>query len=113
MDLRLPPHLEVSALIREVQAQGGFGTVLKKGERDAGTILVVLTENGANQRLYERMPQLDGTRAWTCSKRENGENPQDFADYLQRRGDQDRDVWIVELDIVNGERFIAPLTEKG
>ena len=111
MDVRLPAHIEASALIREVQAGGGFATVLQKGERDAGTILVILAENGANQRLYERMPQLDGPRAWSCTRRENPENPRDFADYVQRRAAQDRDLWILELDIANGERFIVPLAK--
>jgi hypothetical protein len=97
----------VSSLIRRVQAEGGFATVLHKGERDSGTILVVLTERGANARLFERMPQLDGTRAWTQSKEEDHENKREFADYLERRVKQDSDLWILELDIAYGERFIA------
>ena len=46
--------------------QGGFATVLHKGERDAGTILVVITRNGEQSVAYERMPQLDGTRGPGC-----------------------------------------------
>lgn len=107
MEARLPAHLEVSGLIRSVSAEGGFATVLHKGERDAGTILVVLTENGANARLYERMPQLDGTRKWTCSRRQDPQNMQEFSEYLGRRGEQDPDLWIVELDVAKGERFIG------
>jgi hypothetical protein len=98
----------VSSLIRRVQAEGGFATVLHKGERDAGTILVVLVERGANARLFERMPQLNGTRAWTQSKEEDHESKREFSDYLERRVKQDPDLWIVELDIACGERFIAP-----
>lgn len=107
MDVRLPAHLEVSALIRQVQVEGGFGTVIRKGEREAGTILVVLTERGENSRVYERMPQLDGTRGWHCSIRQDDEKSLDFTNYLERRGDQDPDLWIVELDIADGERFIG------
>lgn len=107
MDARLPAHMEVAALIRSVQAAGGFAMVLSKGERDAGTIMVVTTQGGGNARAYERMPQLDGTRAWTCSKAQNPENPQEFTEYLERRGRQDPDLWIVELDVAAGERFIG------
>ena len=60
LDARLPAHLEINALIRRVAAEGGFGSVLQKGEPDAGTILLVLTERGGNARIYERMPGLDG-----------------------------------------------------
>jgi Uncharacterized conserved protein len=107
MDIRLPAHLEVSSLIRTVNAEGGFATVLSKGERDAGTIMVVVTEGGREGRAYERMPQLDGTRQWQLSRRQNLENPYEFGEYLARRGDQDPDLWIVELDIAQGERFIG------
>ena len=107
MDSRLPAHLEVAGLIRSVEAAGGFATVLSKGERDAGTIMVVVPENGGNSRVYERMPQLDGTRQWHCSYREDPEKKQEFLDYLNRRGRQDPDLWIVELDIAQGERFIG------
>ena len=34
-DARIPAHLEVSGLIRSVQAAGGFATVLAKGEKTA------------------------------------------------------------------------------
>ena len=49
----------------------------------------------------------DGTRAWHCSKVQDIENKQEFADYLDRRGNQDSDLWIIELDIANGERLIG------
>ncbi len=107
MDARLPAQLEVNALIRLVAAEGGFGSVLQKGEADAGTILLVLTERGANARVYERMPDLDGQRKWRQSRAENPENKREIDEWLDRRGAQDPDLWIVELDIVDGERFIG------
>lgn len=110
MDARLPAHLEVAALIRRVQAEGGFAAVLGKGEPEAGTILVVITENGVNSRVYERMPQLDGSRKWSCSKSQDPENKAIFDEYLERRKRQDPDLWIVELDIARAERFIGPIS---
>lgn len=107
MEPRLPAHVEVAGLIRRVQAEGGFATVLNKGERDAGTIMVVLTENGENTRVYERMPQLDGTRSWHCSKVQDTENKTEVSEFISRRALQDPDMWIVELDIAGGERFIG------
>ncbi|WP_340588230.1 DUF1491 family protein [Erythrobacter alti] len=107
MDERLPAHLEVSGLIRAVQAEGGFATVLAKGERDAGTLMILCCENGTKLRAYERMPLLDGTRGWVLSKEQNTDKPEEFADFCERRKRQDSDLWIVELDIANAERFIG------
>ena len=103
---RLPAHLEISGLIRSVNAAGGFATLIAPGERDAGTILVVCCENGAHSRIYERMPQLDGSRTWALTKEQDAENPAEFSEYLERRKHQDSDLWIVELDIADAERFI-------
>lgn len=113
MDARLPAHLEVSALIRQVGAAGGFGMVLAKGERDAGTILAVLTHNGADTRIYERMPALDGTRTWQCTRRQSPDRPEELPEYIDRRKRQDPDVWVVELDVANAERFIGVEIEQG
>lgn len=107
MDARLPAHLEIDALRRATEGAGGFAAVLHKGERDAGTILVVLTEKGANARLYERLPSLDGLRKWQLSKVQDTENPWEFSEYLDLRGTRDPDLWIIELDIPNGERLIG------
>jgi hypothetical protein len=110
---RLPAALEVSGLVRAVQAEGGFATVVAKGEADAGTILLVLLERGRDARLYERMPLLSGERAWQCTRRDDPENPGGLDEFLRRRRAQDPDVWIVELDIPQAERFIGPTIAPG
>lgn len=112
MDARLPAHLEVSAMIRAVEAAGGFATVLKKGEKEAGTILVITCEKGRDSVLYERMPDMDLGRKWAEVKRQNPENPFDFNDYVERRGQQDADCWVVELDVANGQQFIVGMPTR-
>lgn len=107
MDARLPTHVEVGGLIRAVEAAGGFATVLARGERDAGTVLIVTIDRTAGATLYERMPQLDGSRPFIAAKRENTDSPQEFADYLDRRRCQDPDCWMIELDVADAARFIA------
>ncbi|WP_298199508.1 DUF1491 family protein [Novosphingobium sp.] len=110
---RLPTQLEVSGLLRRVQAEGGFAMVLAKGEPDSGSLLVVITNKGNDSKAMERMPSPDGGRVWTVARRESIDNQQDFADWLDRRRQQDPDLWIVELDIPNGERFIGSSIATG
>lgn len=87
--------------------------MLKKGEREAGTIVAVLTEKGANPRLFERIPDAEGGRIWHCTKFQDAENSTEFNEYLARRTARDPDLWIIELDIVNGERFIGLTDDPG
>lgn len=109
MDARLPAHLEIGAILRAVQAQGGFGTVIHRGEQDAGTILILTMYRGDQVTLFERMPQLDGSRPFIAAKRENAENPREIDEYVAKRKRQDPDIWVIELDVADGERFVASL----
>jgi hypothetical protein len=106
MSDRLPAHLEVSGIIRAVQGAGGFAMVMAKGERDAGTLLLICCERGTHARALERMPHPDGTRAWITAREQDPENPRDFWSYIERRKAQDSDLWIVELDVAEVDRFI-------
>ena len=105
--MRLPAHLEVSALVRAVNDAGGFATILRKGERDAGTILIATRHRGDSLCLYERMPDLDGTRRWTKTREQDPEKEREFSEYLERRRQQDSDCWIIDLEIAQAERFIG------
>ena len=109
MDDRLPAHLEISGMIRAIESQGGFASVIAKGERDAGTILILTIYRGENAVLFERLPQLDGSRPFIAAKQQNPEKPQEIFDYLEKRKKQDPDIWILEADIADGARFIASL----
>jgi len=107
--MRLPAHLEVSAVIRLAQSEGGFATVLNSGERDAGTLLIVTIDRGSGARLFERMPQLDGSRSFVQTKVQDPEKTAEFFEYIDRRSAQDPDIWVIEVDIADPERLIANL----
>lgn len=108
---RLPAHLEAGAILRLAEAQGGFGMVIAKGERDAGTILLVTIFRDEPARLYERLPQRDGTRRFQLIREQDAENKAEFSEYLERRKRQDPDIWIVEVDVADSERFVASLLQ--
>ncbi|WP_379548648.1 DUF1491 family protein [Qipengyuania sp. DSG2-2] len=109
-DSRLPAHLEIGAIRRLIEAQGGFASVLFKGERDAGTIMLLTIENGTSAQLYERMPQMDGSRQWTLSLPKGIETYREFSEYCRKRHASDPDLWILEADIADPARFIESLS---
>jgi hypothetical protein len=111
MDARLPAHLEAAGILRLAESQGGFATVLARGHREAGTILLVTLCRGGPAQLFERMPALDGSRAFVSTKLQDPEKPLEFSDYLARRQRQDPDIWILEVDIDDPQRFIANLPD--
>jgi len=103
---RLPAALEVSGMVRRTQAMGGFACVLHKGEADSGTILVVALDRENLGTLYERLPDPAGPRRWVAVRQQDRAARASFDDYLVRRKEQDRDLWIIELTIADVERSI-------
>ena len=102
---RLDTQLLVSALLRRVESAGGFATVIHKGDRMSGIILVQLLERGHFHTLLERMTDLDGRQKMVPCGPKNDVQDIDIINYISRRKAVDPDLWLVELDIADGERF--------
>ena len=98
---RLASSVLVGALIRQAETHGGFAAVLAKGDADAGSIAVILTERGAGACLYERLLQPDGSYAWS----ESPAGSESLAALIVRRRRFDPDLWVLELDIPSRQRF--------
>jgi hypothetical protein len=105
---RLGSGLYVSALLRLAEREAGFGTVIAKGDRDAGAILIVLAERGKRVRLLERLLRGDGIYAWD-SPLGAGHNEADIDKFLEKRRRFDPDSWVIELDTASAERFAAEM----
>ena len=112
MEPRLASSVLVTALLRRAEAEGGFGTVLARGDATAGAIALVLVERGANPRFVERVLQPDGRYAWQETKL-SMESDGELQALIARRRRFDPDLWILELDIVSVERFAAEMNSIG
>ncbi len=81
-----PAHLEVSGPDPRGRRRRRFR---HRGRQEANAMPVRCWSSAARgdreAAAYERMPQPDGTRAWTLSRRQDPENPQEFWDYCDRR----------------------------
>lgn len=104
MSGRLATHLAVGALLRRVNDAGGLAVVRASGEAQTGAILAVLVERDG-VRAVERMRGFDDRDSLVAA------GPVDDAaameDYWRARRRRDPDLWVVELDIAGGERFVA------
>jgi hypothetical protein len=107
MTARLTSRITIQALFRRVQAAGGFAAVIARGDEVAGTILLVCRERGAFKSLLERTADLDGGYRFTPCGPQDVESDSERDSYIQRRRDRDCDLWLIELDIPDAERFAA------
>ena len=61
----------------------------------------------------ERVLGLDGDYRGSASARPNSAGSAEIADFLAKRARFDEDLWAIELDIADAERFIAETTSVG
>ena len=110
---RLPAELEATGLIRRVQAQGDFATIVRKGDPASGALLLLITSRGSHFACLERVLTLEGRYAWQpCGPCESASSAE-VGHFLAQRTRFDPDLWAVELDIAAPERFIAETTATG
>lgn len=110
MSPRLKSEFWVAALLRRAQSQGGFATILRKGDPDAGIVLIVF-RSGKDLKLYAPERNFEGQRVWW---------PYDMADQaaldtrINQRVDEDPDIWIAEIESdAEPEALIGEPIEKG
>ena len=110
---RVPTNLEVTGLLRQVEAQGGFATVIRRGDPERGALLLLVSERGNHVACLERVLVMDGTYNWQRTGPTDSSKSQEVSDFLAKRARFDPDIWVVELDIADAERFIAETTGLG
>ena len=110
MTARLASGVLVSALIRRVFDAGGHAAVLHKGDPKSGSILLILMDKGQLTSVRERLLGAGSSYAWEAI----GPSDADAIDaYLERRRSRDPDLWLLELDIPQAERFVAETSGIG
>lgn len=113
MSGRLPTELEVTGLIRNVQAAGGHAAVLRKGDPDRGSLILVIASRGQIQACLERILDFEGGYEWRESAPNRWGEAEKVSDFLANRARFDPDLWALELDIADPERFIAEKLATG
>ena len=102
----MPPRLTsdfiVSALIRRVQAEGGFAAVVRRGDGTAGAIAIECLDRNVPTVLLEKGSDGDGRAVW---RRAAAVTQHDYDQRLDRLIRSDPDLWIVELNVAHAERF--------
>lgn len=110
---RLPAGLEAASIVRRAETAGDFATLLRRGDPDRGSIMLVITSRGRHVAILERSLSADGSYRWNRSGPADSGKVEEVAAFLQKRARFDPDSWAIELDIANPERFIAETTSAG
>lgn len=96
--MRLTSETWVSALLRRVQGEGGFGAVVRRGNAQAGAIFLIIRSRDGTVRLLTPAPQsMNETSDRRFVERAvSGED--EVSTMLQSEQRFDSDLWIVECE---------------
>jgi hypothetical protein len=107
-DPRIKAGLWVQAALRLGQADGRYGVVIRKGDADAGGVVVVLRGH-AGVMVLTQIRDAAGQPAWL---RGTGETPVEEAAadaYIARQVKYDSDLWVIEFDAPD---YLPPFEAK-
>jgi hypothetical protein len=105
---RIKAGLWVQAVLRLGQADGRYGVVIRKGDADAGGVLVVLRGHSGITVLTQ-IRDAAGEAAWL---RGTGDTPveETAADgYIAKQVKYDPDLWVIEFDAPD---YLPPFDAK-
>jgi hypothetical protein len=107
-DPRIKVGLWVQAVLRLGQSDGRYGTVIRKGDADAGGVLLVLRGH-SGLTVLTQIRDASGDPAWL---RGTGETPveEPVADaYIAKQLKYDSDLWVIEFDAPD---YLPPFEAK-
>ena len=97
-EARLKTRLVVQAAVRLCSVRAIPVAVTRRGDEDAGTILVKLNQLDLGCTVLAETRDADGARAWL---RATGAAPvaEETADaYIARQAKRDPDLWVIEIE---------------
>lgn len=103
-----------SALMRRASIAGAFAAITRKGDPDAGAVLVKVATMDRRARLYTSAMRGEGERVWVdLSAGSLGDDESAVDEYARRRADGDPDLWIVEIEDKAGRHFLLEPVDDG
>lgn len=100
---RVRSEIWVQAEIRRCRVAGIDAYLVRRGDSDAGAILVKHNRFEDGCTVYAPATAMDGGRAWS---RGTGDAPVPEADadaYIQRQRGYDPDLWVIEVEDPGGD----------
>lgn len=96
-----------SALIRRAQIGGAFAGVVRKGDADAGAVLVKVASLDGRARLYAPARNGEGARIWLdLSAGSLGDDERAVDEAARKRAQNDPDLWLIEIEDKHGRHFL-------
>lgn len=114
MEHRLKTGIWAAALVRRAEVGGASAFVARKGDMDAGAVLVKVATLDGRARLYAPAQRGDGVLRWLdLSAGPLGEEERAIDAHIAKRAKTDPDLWVIEIEDRQGRHFLIEPVELG
>lgn len=104
----LKTRLWVQALIRRVQLEGSFVALLKRGDEEAGDVIVKVNNLAGDCFAYQAVTGFEGEKRFMDLRLQGLEAlEKDIDAYCHKRMANDPDLWVVEIEDSQGRHFLT------
>jgi hypothetical protein len=108
---RLKAIFWVEALIRRAESGLAAAYVIRRGDEDAGAVLVKVVQSRTECVLYVPVRDEMGERLWIRFRK--GEPDEATVDaYCRERCEDDPDLWLIEIEDRQGRHFLTEPVEE-
>jgi len=95
---RLPTELWLMAGLRRCSAEGVPAAVVRRGEKQSGTVILKLNQFERGCRILTQGRDMDGELTWFPALDGALMDEIDADAYIERAANRDPDVWVVEIE---------------
>ena len=112
--MRLKSELWVKAYIRRVQGEGAPAVIVRRGDSDAGVILIKIARLDGTASLFGPAPagmaETSEERRWVVLA--DGAAESDVDERIRRETSFDHDAWVVEVEDRQGRHYLESWLAK-
>ncbi|MBI1236677.1 MAG: DUF1491 family protein [Alphaproteobacteria bacterium] len=108
---RIRTEIWVQALLRRAEVEGAMGGVARKGDVDAGAVLLRVSRLDGTSNFYVPARDMDGQQIWIQPLGTDPVVDSRLNAYCERRLEDDPDLWVVEIEDRKGRHFLTEPVE--
>lgn len=102
----------VDALRWRAEGAGAFVSIERRGDPDAGSVLIKVVTDPRTAQIYAPVRNFQGEREWSLPLGEAGGEESEADAYIRKRIDSDPDLWVIEIADKNGRHFLTEPISK-
>ena len=100
---RLKSSLWIQARIRQCDLDGIPAVVVRRGDPDAGAILIKINRLAMGCVVYTQFRNMDGETTWVSATGDTPVEDRAADHYIERQAARDRDLWVLEIEDHKGD----------